>query len=179
MRTVLIWRLIGLTVGVGIVATSLLMAQDVNSGSDQTTSHKQLYFNSRILPDHTFYPVLMAVDRVKLLAQPKIKKPALLAEYGRHRWEMAHQLWEKNQPELALSTLLKSHHYLMQAVDQVIETNQVSQVSDLQFELESFADECSLLQRSIDLADKSAFEDMASQNTSARSRLEQLLKTEH
>jgi len=179
MKKLLLWRLTGLGVGVGIFATSLLMAHDVNSGSEESTSHKQLYFQSQVLPDNTIYPVLRAIDRVKLIATPRNERLVLLMTYGQHRLNVSRQLSKQNKPELTVTTLLKAHHYLMQAVDLSIETHQIYFSSELLSQLSSFLEVSSDINARLELADKSYFESIESQNISAQSRLEQILKTEH
>ena len=179
MKQKILWRLIGLVVGVGIVATSLLMARDVNSESEQSISHKQLHFGDQILPNNTIYPALMAVDRIKLISATKTERLVLMIKYSQRRLGSACQLVEESQPDLAVTTLLKSHHYLMQAVDLAIETRQIHQAPVLISELNYFLEICDDLKAKLQLADKSVFEAIAAQNTSAESRLQQLLLTEH
>ena len=179
MKKLLLLRSLGLLVGIGIVSVSLLMARTVNSNGDESSSHKQLHLGDTVLPDHTLYPFLMAVDRSRLLAASRVDRLPLLVSYGQRRLDLACRLVEEDKPELATTTLLKAHHYLLQAADEVITTHQPAQAQTVLSQLSELHETCIEFKTDVDLIDKSAFEEIMSQNLSAQGRLEQLLITEH
>lgn len=101
--------------GVSLVGISLVSASQVQSrGLDAT--QKEMYFEDTVLPDHAFYPALMAKDRVVLeLAQPE-RRIQLQVQYAKDRMHAAELLYEKGKPDMALSTATKAQKYVLTAV---------------------------------------------------------------
>lgn len=113
---------LALTFGILILAISFTAANSALSASDPIeNSRRSFYMGERVLPDHVAYPALMAMDRAKLeLASPQ-EQILIKADYAQRRYEYALALLEKDQPSLALSTLTKSHKYLIDAAEDAIE----------------------------------------------------------
>lgn len=106
--------------GIAIVGVSLTAVSPVHSAEgDLQASHRRVYFGETILPDHAVYPALMMMDRVELKTAPLNKKLDLQVEYSLRRLEYARQLIEKNEIELALTTLTKSQKYMLHAAEDV------------------------------------------------------------
>lgn len=116
-KTTFLLSLGALMLGLFILGVSLFSVQSVLSfADDATASHRQLYFNSQILPDHVAYPVFMMFDRVRLATAPPGRRLQLQLDYAWRRLETSQQLMAKNKPDLALDTLTKSQHYFLQAL---------------------------------------------------------------
>ncbi len=97
-----------------------------SSGSFDATQ-RRLYFDD-ILPDHVAYPVLMALDRVKLESASPIEEVHLQVEFGQRRLDYARALLEKGNQPLALATLTKSIKYLGLAGTSAIDQNMPASV---------------------------------------------------
>lgn len=85
---------------------------------------RKLYFDRKILPDHLFYPVLMAIDRLELELSSTEEQTLLRMDYAGKRLEAAKALFGQSKNELAFVTLGKAHQYLLQANNAVIDQNQ-------------------------------------------------------
>lgn len=107
---------VGLLFGFSVLAVSLSAGNSIAlSSAPSETSKKQFYVNQTILPDHVAYPVLMAVDRVKLELDTDQERIYTQVEYAHRRFEYAHALMEKENFSLALTTITKAEKYLIQA----------------------------------------------------------------
>lgn len=107
---------IGLLFGFSILAVSLSAGNStVLSSTPSETSKKQFYVNQTVLPDHVAYPVLMAVDRVKLELNNDQERVYTQIDYAHRRFDYAQALMEKNNLSLALTTITKAEKYLIQA----------------------------------------------------------------
>ncbi len=72
-----------------------------------------------LLPDHFLYPLKMVRDRIWLwLTTDPLKKAELLLRLADKRIWSAQMLMDKENVELAVSTVTKAEKYLEQAVDQ-------------------------------------------------------------
>lgn len=133
MRKKLIWRLslscLALVAGLGILAVSLSQtSQPAFSASDDLdASHRQVYFD-QILPDHVAYPMLMALDRLRLESASDTDQVYLNVEYGQRRFEYTVELLDKDRPGLALTTLTKAMKYQMHAAQLTIDGDMPSSV---------------------------------------------------
>lgn len=98
--------------------------QSANSNAlaeDLTLKDRKFYFEKEILPDHSVYPLLMAVDRLRLgVAEPE-KKAYLQASYANRRFFYASRLVEKGEFSLATTTFTKAQKYLNQSMIEAIE----------------------------------------------------------
>lgn len=109
---------LALILGVLILAISLSAANSALSANEPLeNSRKSFYMGERVLPDHVAYPALMAMDRVKLELAPSSEQILIKAGYAQRRFEYTLALLEKDKPTLALSTLTKSHKYLIHAAE--------------------------------------------------------------
>lgn len=80
---------------------------------------RKFYVNKEILPDHSLYPLLMAVDRLRLSMADRERRIYLLMAYANRRLFYATRLLEKEELTLALTTFTKSQKYLNQALIEV------------------------------------------------------------
>lgn len=115
MRTRLLLSLLGLGVGSSILIISLFSATQVSSNGGQAASESKLYFSHQILPDHSLYKIIMAMDRLQLETAPPEEQIYIKVEYANRRLDYALALLEKENEELAMTTLLKSQNYLNHA----------------------------------------------------------------
>jgi len=113
---------LGASVGLLILLISLSSANREESLSSERGKllTSKLYVAREILPDHTMYPVLMIVDRLRLeLVEPE-NRSALLLAYGKRRLFYSEKLLQKGQRELSFITLSKAIKYYQQALEQSI-----------------------------------------------------------
>ncbi|NCN03994.1 MAG: hypothetical protein GW942_02875, partial [Candidatus Pacebacteria bacterium] len=115
----------GLFIASGVLAVSLASSvPSVYSASDKIrTNDKQFYLNGEILPDHTLYPLVMVADKAKLMAAKPDERINIYTTYANLRLSAAQQLLDKDQTQLALTTLTKSQKYLLKASQETIEQN--------------------------------------------------------
>jgi len=85
-----------------------------STGDYHETSRKQFYLG-QILPDHVAYPVLMAIDRVKLDTAAPEDRIYLELDYAQHRFTAANALLDEHKSDLALTTFTKAQKYLLEA----------------------------------------------------------------
>lgn len=111
-----------LLAGSGILFVSLAAGNSqVFSSTDIPTSNKQFYLSQNILPDHVAYPVLMAVDRLKLETAGSSERIYLQVDYAQRRFESTKELVDRHNSSLALTTLTKSQKYLLNAAIEALE----------------------------------------------------------
>ena len=85
-----------------------------------TFKERRFYFEKEILPDHSVYPLLMAVDRLRLgIAEPE-RKAYLQASYANRRFFYASRLVEKGECSLATTTFTKAQKYINQSMAEAI-----------------------------------------------------------
>lgn len=107
-------------VGILFISLSTVSAVQSASGVDQP---KHFYMEGTLLPDHIAYPIVMMVDRAHLESSTPIEQVYLKTEYANRRLEYAQKLLEKDNTNLAVTTLTKSQKYLLSAARQAIETD--------------------------------------------------------
>jgi hypothetical protein len=78
----------------------------------------KFYVAREVLPDHSFYPLLMATDRLRLELADSEKRIYLMVAYGNRRLYYTHELLNKGNQGLAFTTLSKSSKYLNEALEQ-------------------------------------------------------------
>jgi hypothetical protein len=88
-------------------------SQMLNSGNFK---NRKFYVQKEILPDHSLYPLLMVVDRLRLSMADRERRIYLLVAYSKRRLFYAIRLVEKEEMVLALTTFTKSQKYLNQAL---------------------------------------------------------------
>lgn len=115
MRARFLLSLLGLVFGSSVLLISLFSATQVSSTGGQAASESKLYFSHQILPDHSLYKVVMAMDRLQLETATPQEQIFMKVEYANRRLDYAKALLSKNEEELALTTLLKAQNYLNQA----------------------------------------------------------------
>ena len=106
---------IALLFGFFIFGTSLIIASQVQYDNFPKVSERKFYVGERILPDHVFYPFLMAADKIILSTSSGNRKIYVKIRLANDRLYSARMLLKKNQEELALSTMTKSQKYLITA----------------------------------------------------------------
>lgn len=102
-----------------ILTTSLVSSNRAANGAQQRFSTLQFYWGKQVLPDHPFYSVLMARDRVGLWLASDDREPRLRLQYAERRYQIARELAAQDKAELAISTLSKSQTYVLDAVRQL------------------------------------------------------------
>ncbi len=108
--------------GSTILYTSIFSVnRSITSQVLKPLSAQHWYLSGPILPDHPMYVGLMARDRVVLSLTPAPEQPLRKLEYARKRYDSAVALLDKGEADLALSTLSKSQHYVLQAAQQARE----------------------------------------------------------
>lgn len=101
--------------GAFIVWLSLSASVKTSPSDTASATQKLLYFNREVMPDHVFYPVLMAMDKSRLEAAHPVEKIYLQVEYANRRFYYVQELLEHGKTELAHSTLTKAEKYVLQA----------------------------------------------------------------
>lgn len=90
---------------------------------------KRLYLG-KVLPDHTLYPVLMALDRLQLETSSPTERIYLQLDYANRRLYYTQELLASNDTEkqaIALTTLTKAEKYLIQAVKELESLEEVDE----------------------------------------------------
>lgn len=103
-----------------VLLASLLAANRTSTGDTTRLMARKIYFSKTILPDHVFYPIVMVSDRMKLETSTYEEQLVLRVEYAERRYQYAEKLLEKDQPELALTTISKAQKYLFAAGNGVL-----------------------------------------------------------
>lgn len=102
-----------------ILFTSFNISSQAKLADAENLKNRKFYVNKEILPDHSLYPLLMAVDRLRLSMADRERRIYLLMAYANRRLFYATRLLEKEELTLALTTLTKSQKYLNQALIEV------------------------------------------------------------
>jgi len=116
---------LGLLLGGAILFVSMAAGNNKvlsSSGDYHETSRKQFYLG-QILPDHVAYPLLMAVDRIKLDTAAPQDRIYLELDYAQHRFTAANALLDEQKTDLALTTFTKAQKYLLEACVEAQEDN--------------------------------------------------------
>ena len=122
MKVRLLLSISAFSLGLLIVAISLLSIEAVSAGENNITS-KKLYMG-QVLPDHIAYPLLMAMDRFYLETAGQTERIYKQIEYADRRLFYTQELLAQKDTEklpLALSTLTKAEKYLIKASLESIE----------------------------------------------------------
>lgn len=115
-----------LLAGTLILITSLYMASKQQVVAEVLASDtiprvtQQEVYSGQVLPDHVAYPVIAAIDHMRLQVSDQPEQLTLQLELADRRKHYAQQLALKNKPDLAVVTLGKSHHLLVTAADAVV-----------------------------------------------------------
>jgi hypothetical protein len=80
----------------------------------------KFYVAKEILPDHSLYPLLMIVDRLRLEMSDSEKRTYLLVSYSNRRLFYSKKLLDKGNSSLALITMDKALKYLNRAMHENI-----------------------------------------------------------
>ncbi|MFZ1721729.1 MAG: hypothetical protein WAU07_04440 [Microgenomates group bacterium] len=97
-----------------------MSASQVSSHGEERSSTRQIYFGKEILPDHLFYPALMAADKIVMELADEKEAVYLKVQYSIDRFEVAERLLEKQDIERSVTALTKSQKYLLSAAHDVI-----------------------------------------------------------
>ena len=108
-----------LAFGLFVFLVSLIAAMSGERLHLRTGEERTLYFDRKVLPDHVFYPVLVAVDRLELEFSDPQEQLELRMDLAGKRLEAAKALYAQDKSELAFVTLGKAHQYLLRANDDV------------------------------------------------------------
>lgn len=116
-RTYLVLAILAVLGAVGVLLLSLQTAnRQLTSGHTRDSWRaSRIYVAREILPDHTLYPVLMAVDRVRLEMADAQRQQELRFAYAKRRLFYAKRLLEKGKPDLAYDTFSRAIYYLQQS----------------------------------------------------------------
>ncbi len=131
MKTRFLLSTFALFVAGGILALSLMKAQDAFAENKAATARKQLYFGKEILPDNVLYPVIMAMDRVQLETAPDYERVFIQMEYANRRLEYSEELLaQKKDESLIVTTLTKAEAYLQNATHESLKLNSPNSVKE-------------------------------------------------
>ena len=111
--------IIALFISIFILLFSLNISSQSKTLGFSNFKGRKFYVNKEILPDHSLYPLLMVVDRIRLAMADRERRIYLMMAYAQRRLFYAISLIEKEETALALTTLTKSQKYLNQALQEV------------------------------------------------------------
>jgi hypothetical protein len=103
-----------------VLFISLQSANLRNLDANSNFKKRRFYLEKEILPDHSFYPILMIVDRLRLNLADQERQPYLEAAYANRRFFYATRLLEKGEVSLATTTYSKAQKYLLQSLSATI-----------------------------------------------------------
>lgn len=103
-----------------IIFVSLQSANKNKMISNGKLMSGKFYIAKEILPDHSFYPFLMLVDRLRLELADAEKRIDLLVSNANRRLFYSKKLLEKNNQDLAFTTFSKAIKYINQALEENI-----------------------------------------------------------
>lgn len=103
--------LLSATFILGLSLTSSVMSAHSSTG----IMDRAFYVDDKILPDHVTYPILMILDRARLETATPLEKMYLMTEFANRRLVYATELHNKEQHDLAVTTLTKAQKYLLYA----------------------------------------------------------------
>lgn len=133
---------LALLVAFSILTISLSTATTAQSATGSfEASKRQLYWGSEVLPDHLAYPVLMAVDRVKLESANPVERVYLQLEYGTRRLEYAQSLIDKKNQQLATTTATKGYKYILTAASESLQPDMPSSVRKYALKVMTYHDQ--------------------------------------
>lgn len=82
--------------------------------------NRSFYMDDQVLPDHITYPFLMAIDRLRLESATPTERIYLQTEYANRRLAYAIELFNREESDLAVTTLTKAQKYLLHAGHSVL-----------------------------------------------------------
>lgn len=103
---------LAVTFSLFILFVSLQSANKNKTANSPSLVANKFYIAKEILPDHSLYPALMAVDRLRLELAGAEKRAYLLMAYGNRRLFYSRRLLEQGNAELAFITLTKAFKYV-------------------------------------------------------------------
>jgi len=141
-------------------------------------SQRRFYIAKDILPDHLAYPLLMVVDKAQLNATSFPEKVWLQTEYGWRRLEYARRLSEQGKSAMAVTTIIKSQKYLLNATEETLnnETDEEFRIKMLQH-LTAYSHEVEVLAARFDNAEKAQIDRLLSECEALKLRLSQSLSS--
>lgn len=93
----------------------------------------QFYIGQEILPDHVFYPLKVAAERTKMFFLCSVDQNYYRLTLAQKRAKSAVALDQRNRPDLAFLTANKSHSYLVEGVNFLVNEKNRSLFSDEEF----------------------------------------------
>lgn len=103
-----------------ILSISLQSASKSEIVGNSKLMSGKFYVGREILPDHSIYPLLMIVDRIRLELADTNRQIILLSAYGDRRLFYTKKLLDKGNSALAAVTLSKAIKYTNQALEESI-----------------------------------------------------------
>lgn len=103
-----------------IIFVSLQSANKNQTATKNKLMAGKFYVAKEILPDHSLYPLLMVVDRLRLELADSEKRIDLLVSNANRRLFYSKKLLEKNSQDVAFTTLSKAIKYINQALEENI-----------------------------------------------------------
>lgn len=103
-----------------IILISLQSANKTQMVNNNKLMSGKFYVAKEILPDHSLYPLLMIVDRLRLELADSERRIDLLVSNANRRLFYSRKLLEKNNQDLAFITLSKALKYINQALEENI-----------------------------------------------------------
>jgi len=100
-----------------VLFISLQSANKDQIAVEKRLSNGKFYVAAEILPDHSFYPLLMVFDRLRLQLANNQSQTELLISYAQRRLYYADRLMQREKPALAAVTFSKAIKYLNQAME--------------------------------------------------------------
>jgi hypothetical protein len=111
-----------LVAALGVLVISLSTVSSVQSSSGSTGfASKEFYLEGDVLPDHMAYMIVMTIDRIRLESSTPTDRVYLKTEYANRRLKYAQLLIEKDDFDLAVTTLTKAQKYLLSAGSDVVQ----------------------------------------------------------
>lgn len=101
-----------------IIFISLQSANENQTANRDKLMARKFYVAKEILPDHSLYPLLMVVDRLRLELADSERRIDLLASNANRRLFYSRRLLEKDNQSMAFTTLSKAVKYIDQAMEE-------------------------------------------------------------
>lgn len=177
-RAWLVVWLVGLGIGVGVVLVSLFMSSrnlDRNLGQGRL---RRFYWSKEILPDHTLYPLVMGVDRLRLMQAPAAARPALTISSAQRRLESARALLAKDETLIALDTLVKGQKYLLEALELVAAGKGYGQLPQIETTFAAYQQTCEQIQISSSSAEEQLLSQLKLDAETINRQITELKRTE-
>ncbi len=124
-----------------VISASIVLFISLQSANKEEVSREigmkagKFYVAKEILPDHSLYPLLMVVDRIRLELSDSERRTYLMVAYNNRRLFYSKRLLEKGNLGLAFITLSKANKYINQALEEsivLLEKSSINKKQDYQ-----------------------------------------------